>query len=67
MTTVTPPERFDRLVDALRFMLEPFLATLIGKDTPAGGEQQLFNTFDFLNYLEIRGLISKPPNSFVVA
>ena len=32
MVSVTPPEGFDRLVDALRLMLEPFLATQDGKE-----------------------------------
>ena len=32
MTTVTPPEGFDRLVDALRFMLQPFVAARDGKE-----------------------------------
>ena len=32
MASVTPPEGFDRLVGALRFMLEPFLATHDGRE-----------------------------------
>ena len=62
--------RHKLVVSALWFFDVEKLAdhqALIGKGTPAGGEQQLLNTFDFLRFLEIRGLFSKPPNGLVVA
>ena len=58
------------VISARRFFSLAKLAdhhALIGNDTPAGGEQQWLNTYDFLTYLEIRGVFSKPPNAFVVA
>lgn len=61
--------RVKLVVAALGFFDLEHLAdhrALIGKETPTGSEQQLLNTFDFLKYLEIRGLFSKPPNAFVV-